>query len=71
MNGYTQSVEKVAVLNKEAGYKRAAPRAEVVFKRYTWSTYIHGRTTNFARALYTHGRHSESTLVLTQTQIMR
>ena len=60
-------------LNEEEGYKKAMPRAEVMFKKYTWPTYMHSRTTNFARALYTHGRHSESTLALSlaRTQIIR
>ena len=38
---------------------------------YAWQTYMHGRMTNFVRALYTHGRHGESTLALAWTQITR
>ena len=40
-------------LNEEAGYKKAAPRAEVMFKMHMAYIASHGRMTNFARALYT------------------
>ena len=44
-------VDLCVQIKEEAGYKRAAPRAELMFKIHM--AYMRGRMTNFARALYT------------------